>query len=104
MVGAKAAKLDHQTESERAIVKTIIVSREASADLDRYCDYISQNNPDAGLKFFDATRSTFTSLAKMPLMGRLYAPNNPQLENLRRWRVKEFVSYLIFLSRDRGEH
>lgn len=36
------------------------------------------------------------SLAKMPFMGRLYAPDHPKLENLRKWKIKGFQNYLIF--------
>lgn len=95
-MGAKATELDRKTESANKAMRTIVVSREASIDLDQYSEYIAQSNTDAALDFFDAARSTFVMLAKMPFMGKRYAPNNPRLENLRQWRIRQFTSYLIF--------
>lgn len=48
------------------------------------------------LIFFDAARSTFVMLAKMPFIGKRYAPNDPRLEDLRQWRIKQFTSHFIF--------
>lgn len=76
--------------------KRIIITPKASQDLEDYFDYIAQNNPNAALKFFDASRQTFATLAKMSGMGRLYPVLNSRLVGLRKWSVKGFENYLIF--------
>jgi toxin ParE1/3/4 len=76
--------------------KTIIITVKANQDLEEHFDYISQTNTDAALRFFDATRQTFTNLAKMSGMGRLYPVSNPRLSGIRKWSVKGFDNYLIF--------
>ncbi|MBW4563358.1 MAG: type II toxin-antitoxin system RelE/ParE family toxin [Mojavia pulchra JT2-VF2] len=78
------------------MTKRIIITPKASLDIDEHFAYIAQENPDAALKFFDAIRETFAQLAKMPGMGRLYKVQNPRLQGLRKWAVKDFKKYLIF--------
>jgi toxin ParE1/3/4 len=74
----------------------IIIAPEAYADLSNYYDYIAQANPDAAMRFFDAARSTFADIAKMPSMGRVYDSTDTKLQNLRKWHIKGFRAYLIF--------
>ena len=74
----------------------IFITPKASGDLDELFNYIAQNNPDAALRFFDATRKTIARLAQNPGMGRPYIVNNLRLEGLRKWGVKGFEKYLIF--------
>lgn len=76
--------------------KRIIITPKANQDLEEHFDYITQNNPDAALRFFDATRQSFANLAKMPGIGRLYPVSNSRLAELRKWSVKGFENYLIF--------
>lgn len=78
------------------MTKSIIIAPRASQDIDEHFAYIAQNNSDAALRFFDATRQTFARLAQMPGMGRLYPVQNSRLEGLRRFPVKGFENYLIF--------
>jgi toxin ParE1/3/4 len=83
------------------MTQRIFITPKASQDLDDLCDYISQNNPDAGFRFFDATRQTLAKLAQTPGIGSPYPVNNPRLIGLRKWGVKGFEKYLIFyLSQD----
>ncbi|PSB57773.1 hypothetical protein C7B77_07175 [Chamaesiphon polymorphus CCALA 037] len=42
------------------------ISPLASQDFDEIYTYISQNNPDAALRFFDAARETFATIATTP--------------------------------------
>jgi toxin ParE1/3/4 len=72
----------------------IILSPEAQMDLMGLCDYLDASNPDVSMKFFDAARSTFVALARMPMIGQQYGASETQ--SLRKWRVKGFRQYLIF--------
>lgn len=51
------------------MTKSIVITPRASQDLDDHYAYIAQNNSDAALRFFDATRQTFAKLAQMSGMG-----------------------------------
>lgn len=74
----------------------ILITPEASKDLENISDYIAQNNPDVALRFFDATRQTIAKLAQTPYLGSVYPLTNPRLQGLRKWKVKGFPKYLIF--------
>lgn len=81
--------------------RLLLLTPKASQDLDDLFDYIAQNNPNAALRFFDATRQTIARLAQNPGLGSPYLTNNPRLANLRKRGVKGFEKYLIFyLSQD----
>ncbi len=96
MVGAKAHIPDEQATSGTIMTKRIIITPKASLDIDEHFAYIAQQNPDAALHFFDAVRETFAQLARMSGMGSLYQVQNPRLQELRKWAVKDFKKYLIF--------
>ncbi len=78
------------------MTRRIIIRPRASQDLDDHFAYIAENNFEAALKFFDLARSTIAQLARMPGMGSLYPVENPRLQGLRKWAVKDFKKYLIF--------
>lgn len=78
------------------MTKSIIITPRASQDLDEHFVYIAQNNPNAALRFFDATRQTIARLAQLSGIGRLYPVRNSRLDGLRRFPVKGFDNYLIF--------
>lgn len=78
------------------MTRRIYITPKASQDLDNLFDYVAQNNPDAALRFFDATRQTIAQLAQTPGMGSPYPVNNPHLTGLRKWGIKGFEKYLIF--------
>ena len=78
------------------MTKSIIIAPRASQDLDESFVYIAQNNPNAALRFFDATRQTVAKLAQMSGIGRLYPVKNSRLNGLRRFPVKGFENYVIF--------
>jgi toxin ParE1/3/4 len=46
------------------------ISPLASQDFDDIYEYITQSNPDAALRCFDAARETFASIATNPLLVR----------------------------------
>jgi toxin ParE1/3/4 len=72
------------------------ISPLASQDFDEIYTYISQNNPNAALRFFDAARETFAKIATTPNLGRIYQTQNQNLTGLRKWGIKGFKSYIIF--------
>jgi toxin ParE1/3/4 len=72
------------------------ISPLASQDFDDIYTYISQNNPDAALRFFDAARETFAKIATTPSLGRVYTTQNQNLTGLRKWGIKGFKNYIIF--------
>jgi toxin ParE1/3/4 len=78
------------------MTKSIVITPRASQDLDDHYAYIAQNNSDAALRFFDATRQTFVKLAQMSGMGSFYPVKNSRLDGLRRLPIKGFENYLIF--------
>ena len=76
--------------------RRIFITPKASHDLDEIYNFIAQNNPDTALQFFDAARQTFNQLAKNPGIGTIYEVSKPELQGLRKWRVKRFDKYMIF--------
>jgi toxin ParE1/3/4 len=78
------------------MTRRITITPKASQDIDDHFAYIAQNNLQAALRFFDATRQTFAKIAQMPGMGSPYPVNNPRLVELRKFTVKGFEGYLIF--------
>lgn len=78
------------------MTKRIIIRPKASQDLDDHFAYIAENNLEAALQFFDLVRSTIAQLARMPGIGSLYSVENPCLQGLRKWAVKDFRKYLVF--------
>lgn len=77
------------------MTKQIIIRPKASQDLDDHFAYIAENNFEAALQFFDSARSTIAQLARMPGIGSFYLVENPRLQELRKWAVKDFRKYLI---------
>ena len=78
----------------------ILLHEDAMIALNEYFTYISQDNHNRALRFFDASRQTFATLAQMPGMGRLYDPEEEGIADIRKWAVKEFNNYLIFYRYD----
>jgi toxin ParE1/3/4 len=86
------------------MTKKIVITPKASQDLDDCFAYISQDNPEIALQFFDSTRLTIlfqrgfanAQIARMPRIGSIFVTDNNRLQNLRKWSVKDFRRYLIF--------
>lgn len=78
------------------MTKQIFIRPRANQDLENHFTYITQNNNEAALRFFDAVRLTIAQIAKTPGIGSPYLIQNPRLQNLRKWAVKDFRKYLIF--------
>jgi toxin ParE1/3/4 len=78
------------------MAKKIIITPKASQDLDDCFAYISEDNPEIALRFFDSTRLTIAQIARMPGIGSIFVTENERLQGLRKWSVKDFRKYLIF--------
>jgi toxin ParE1/3/4 len=55
------------------------------------------------MAFFDAVRQTFTELARLPGLKKIYDSGESDLQNLRRWFVKGYKRYLILYYFDQSE-
>lgn len=82
------------------MTRRILITPKASQDLDEIYNFIAQNNLDTALNFFDAARQTFNQLAKNPGIGTIYEVSKPELQGLRRWKVKRFNKYMVFYRYD----
>ena len=71
------------------MTRRIVIRPKASVDLDEQFAYIADSN-------FDATRQTFSQLARLPGTGSVYNVKNPRLVGLREWGVRGFEKHLIF--------
>jgi toxin ParE1/3/4 len=78
------------------MTKKIVITPKASEDLDDCFAYISEDNPEIALQFFDSTRITIAQIARMPGIGSIFVNENERLQGLRKWSVKDFRKYLIF--------
>jgi toxin ParE1/3/4 len=74
----------------------ILIHEDANLDLQEHFQYLAQSNHDSALRFFDAARQTFASLARMPGMGQRYESEDEEIIDIRKWLVKGFSRYLIF--------
>lgn len=78
------------------MTKRIVITPQASADIDKHFEYLGQYNLEAALNYFDAARQTFAQIARTPGIGSPYRTKNQALQGLRRWAVKGFSAQLIF--------
>jgi toxin ParE1/3/4 len=69
----------------------------ADRDLDDQAGYLAREaSLDVALRFYDAARTTFEHLARMPNMGERRETANPRLANMRVWRIEGFENHLVF--------
>ena len=76
--------------------KRIYRERLAEQDLLDHIDYLTQERPEAAIRFIDAVEQAFDRLAEMPEIGTPRIFSNPRLEGVRLWLVPGFENYLIF--------
>ncbi|MBW4540330.1 MAG: type II toxin-antitoxin system RelE/ParE family toxin [Myxacorys chilensis ATA2-1-KO14] len=82
------------------MIRRISIRPAAIVDLDQHVAYLNQNNSQAAMRFFDAARQTFATLARMPSIGRIYRTGEDETQYIRRWSIKGFKNYLIFYRSD----
>ena len=76
-----------------------VVSRRESAkrDLVEHFVYLAENaSIDVADRFLACAESSFMDLARQPLMGSPLTLKDPDLPNIRKWRVKDFDNHLVF--------
>ena len=95
-MATKTHSASGETSQVIAMTRRIVIRPKASVDLDEQFAYIADSNFDAALSFFDATRQTFSQLARLPGIGSVYNVKNPRLVGLRKWGVRGFEKHLIF--------
>ncbi|ESQ91656.1 hypothetical protein ABENE_09985 [Asticcacaulis benevestitus DSM 16100 = ATCC BAA-896] len=76
----------------------VVRKREAARrDLVAHFVYLAE---EAGLDtadgFLKSAESTFTDLSLQPYSGTLVVSSLPELQGIRRWRVRDFENWLIF--------
>ena len=65
-------------------------------DLDIAFEYLAERNPTAAHKFNEAARKTLEQLAVLPGLGVTRQYDNPQIVDVRMFRMQDFRNYLIF--------
>ena len=69
----------------------------ARRDLDNHILWLrGEADPETASRFAQAAIQTFDKLAETPGLGPLLAAVNPQLADMRKWRVDGFRKILIF--------
>lgn len=63
--------------------------------------YLAEHNENIAHSFLDACNDTFQLLAENRYLGSPGKFENPELINVRMWRVKNFEKYFVFLCSDR---
>jgi toxin ParE1/3/4 len=58
--------------------------------------YIADDNEEAAQAFLDASDATFQFLAENRFTGTKKSFTNPELHDVRMWRVKGFEKHLVF--------
>ncbi len=58
--------------------------------------YIADDNEEAAQEFLDACDATFRFLAENRYSGARRSFSNPELQEVRMWRVKGFEKHLVF--------
>jgi toxin ParE1/3/4 len=76
---------------------TIQKREAATRDLVEHFVYLAENaGLDTAERFLRQAEASFTDLARQPKMGAPLNLRNPDLANIRKWRVKGFDNHLVF--------
>lgn len=75
----------------------VFIRMAARGDLAGHFAYLTENaSPDTAERFLLCAQAAFERLAAQPLMGAPLALRHPDLAGMRKWRVQDFNSHLIF--------
>jgi toxin ParE1/3/4 len=74
----------------------ILKRNQAILSIHQQTDRILEDNPEAALRFVEATEEAFSLLEKTPEIGRSYQSLSRRLAGIRIWRVSGFEKHLIF--------
>ena len=75
----------------------ILITPLANQDIDAHVNCLCVYNEKAAFHLFDSIRLTLTQIAKIPKIGVSYPLQNSRLAGLRKWLVKDFSNYIIFI-------
>ena len=76
----------------------VVRQREAARrDLVEHFVYLAENaSLDTAERFLSLAEATFEDLARQPGIGAPLNLKQPDLANIRKWRVKDFDNHLVF--------
>lgn len=74
----------------------LVIRPQADRDLDDHAMHIASDNLDAGLRFYDAARVTFDSIADAPMAGRIFEIGRSNLGEIRKRNIRKFANFLVF--------
>jgi toxin ParE1/3/4 len=77
-------------------LKNLQIRPRARLDVDEHFLRIGANNPEAALRFLDATEQAFIRIQGEPGVGSPRYAKTPSLRGLRMWPIKGFENYLTF--------
>ena len=78
-------------------MKRLVRSERSDDDVREVVQYLLREaSASVALRFTDALEESYLLLQSQPEIGRLYAPENPELQGIRSWHVHRFERYLIF--------
>jgi len=76
-----------------------VVRRRASARqdlIDHFVHLVESAGLDVAERFLTCAEVSFADLARQPMMGAALALKRPEIAQIRKWRVKDFDTYLVF--------
>lgn len=76
--------------------RRIIILESARQDVLDHFQYIGLDSPDAARRFNGCFKTTLKTLLAFPEMGRSHPFENPELQDIRFFPIKDFDKYLIF--------
>lgn len=78
-------------------MKGLVRSERSDEDVREVVEHLLREaSASVALRFIDALEESYQLLQSQPEIGRLYAPENSELQGIRSWRVHRFEHYLVF--------
>lgn len=78
-------------------MKRLVRSERSDDDVREVVEYLLREaSASVALRFIEALEESYQLLQSQPEIGRLYAPENSELQGIRSWRVHRFEHYLVF--------
>lgn len=76
----------------------VYIRAAARRDLVGHFVYLAENASfDIANRYLSSAETSFTGLAQQPMIGSPLSPHRPELAGMRKWRVKDFDNFLIFI-------
>ncbi len=78
-------------------MKRLVRSERSDDDVREVVEYLLREaSASIAVRFIDALEESYLLLQSQPEIGRLYVPENSELQGIRSWRVHHFEHYLVF--------